>query len=151
MFELSCEPISFLFSFGMNLLNGAQVQTDLLLHKICKTELNYSDSICDNLSELNETSNELNEVQKHANNFLMIINWMSYGLSFFYSLFAGSLADIYGYKPFLLGPLIGMFVSDIIMLLNCIYINEFPIEVFFCEEVWSLFGGQAVFYLGIYG
>ena len=81
----------------------------------------------------------------------MVSGWIESTPALVYSLFAGSLADEFGYKPFLLGPLIGMLISDVAMLLNCIFIDVWPLEIFYFERAWAIFGGGAVFYLGGYG
>ena len=145
---ISLEPVTFAMSFGVALLLGAEVTTDLLLHKICIHELSYPESICGNL---NKTSDIFNEVQRRGNDFQMVTGWLGSGPAIVYSLFVGSLADDFGYKPFLLGPLIGMLIGDIAMLLNCIFIDVFPLEVFYFENGWALFGGGAIFFFGVYG
>ena len=145
---ISLEPVTFAMSFGVALLLGAEVTTDLLLHKICIHELSYPESICGNL---NKTSDIFNEVQRRGNDFQMVTGWLGSGPAIIYSLFVGSLADDFGYKPFLLGPLIGMLIGDIAMLLNCIFIDVFPLEVFYFENGWALFGGGAIFFFGVYG
>ena len=148
MFRITLEPLTFCVSFGIALIMGAEVSTTMLLHKICVQELNHSEWICDNL---NKSSDIFNEVQKKGNNFLMVSGWIESTPALVYSLFAGSLADEFGYKPFLLGPLIGMLISDVAMLLNCIFIDVWPLEIFYFERAWAIFGGGAVFYLGVYG
>ena len=148
MFRITLEPVSFCLAFGIALIVGAEVSTNLLLRKICIQELNYTELICDNL---NKSSDIFNEVQKRGNNFLMVSGWIESVPALVFSLFVGSLADKYGFKPFLLGPLIGMLVGDIAMLLNCIFIDVLPLEMFFFERTWAVFGGGSVFYLGVYG
>ena len=148
MFRITLEPLCFCVSFGIALIMGAEVSTNMLLHKICVQELNYSEWICDNL---NKSSDIFNEVQKEGNNFLMVSGWIERTPGLVYSLFAGSLADKFGYKPILLGPLIGMLISDIAMLLNCIFIDVLPLEIFYFERAWAIFGGGVVYYLGVYG
>ena len=137
MFRITLEPVTFAVSFGIALIVGAEVSTNMLLRKICIQELNYTELICDNL---NKSSDIFNEVQKKGNNFLMVSGWIESGPALAYSLFAGSFADDFGYKPFLLGPLFGMLISDIAMLLNCIFIDVFPLEIFFLERTWAIFG-----------
>ena len=148
MFRITLEPLCFCVSFGIALIMGAEVSTNMLLHKICVQELNYNETICDNL---NKSSDIFNEVQKEGNNFLMVAGWIERTPGLVYALFAGSLADKFGYKPILLGPLIGMLISDIAMLLNCIFIDVLPLEIFYFERAWAIFGGGVVYYLGVYG
>ena len=118
MFRITLEPLSFCVSFGIALIMGAEVSTNMLLRKICVQQLNYTEWICDNL---NKSSDIFNEIQKKGNNFLMVSGWIESAPALVYSLFVGSLADQFGFKPLLLGPLTGMLISDIAMLFNCIF------------------------------
>ena len=76
---ITLEPVVFLVQFGRFGLEGAQIQTDLLLDKICRSELNHPENICANLTS-NEYSDINNEVQKRANDFLMISEWLASGM-----------------------------------------------------------------------
>ena len=50
-------------------MDGAQIQKNLLMWKICKFQLNQTEIVCGNLSAYNETQSE---VQTRANNFEMV-------------------------------------------------------------------------------
>ena len=150
MFKISLEPVVFFYALGRFILEGAQVQADLLLWKICHLELNYTEEICGNLTS-DEYDSINNEVQTRANEFLMISEWLMSAPALIFSFFAGALADNYGSKPFILAPMIGLLISDIGILINYIFIDVLPIEFFYIEPIWSFFGGKSVFYLGVYG
>ena len=75
---LSLEPVVFLVQFGRYALEGAQIQTDLLMWKICHLEKNYSESICSNMT-LDEYDDINTEVQTRANNLLMVMQWLHSG------------------------------------------------------------------------
>ena len=75
---ISLEPVVFLLQFGRYALEGAQIQTDLLIWKICHLELQYNETICDNLT-LDEYDSIQNEVQTRANDFLMVSQWLHSG------------------------------------------------------------------------
>ena len=75
---LSLEPVVFLVQFGRYALEGAQIQTDLLMWKICHLEKNYSESICSNLT-LDEYDDINTMVQTRANNLLMVMQWLHSG------------------------------------------------------------------------
>ena len=92
-----------------------------------------------------------NEVQEGVNDFLMISQWIGQTPSFLYSFFAGSLMDHFGTKLFILVPLIGMLIQNIFLLINCVYMESLPIEFFYSMNIFYIFGGKAVIYLGIYG
>ena len=145
---ITLEPVTFLFTFGMSILGGAQVDTDLLLNKICVTELNHDIEKCSNFTYIEDVNTE---VQREANNFYMVAGWITRGFALFYSLFAGSLADDFGYKPMILAPVFSMVICDIILLFNSMFINHFPIEIFYLGDGWAFLGGNSVYLLGVYG
>ena len=144
---VSLEPVVFLVQFGMFIIMGGQVQTDLLLWKICHLELGYAEDICSNLT-LDKYDAINDEVQEKVNNFQMIGGWLSSGPALIFSFFVGSLIDIYGCRRFILLPMIGLLLSDIGTLINCIFIDKLPLEFFYMEQLWAFFGGMPVYYLG---
>ena len=77
---ISLEPVVLLTQFGRYILEGAQIQTDLLMWKICHLELNYNETICGNLT-LDEYDSVNTEVQTRANNLLMVMQWLHSGQS----------------------------------------------------------------------
>ena len=148
MFSISLEPVTFFFAIGLAILDGAQVTTDLLLWKVCHLELNYSEDICSNLTQFESIESE---VQQNANDFLMLSQWLSNGPALIYAIFAGALADDFGFKPFIILPFIGLLLGDIGMLLNFLFIKQLPLETFLLDRTISLFGGFTFYFLGMYG
>ena len=71
-------------------IKGGQVQSDLLLWKICHLEFNYTEDICANLT-LDEYDAINNEVQTRANNFLMVSQWLLAAPPLLWCLIAGIL------------------------------------------------------------
>ena len=71
-------------------IKGGQVQSDLLLWKICHLEFNYTEDICANLT-LDEYDSINNEVQTRANNFLMVSQWLLAAPPLLWCLIAGIL------------------------------------------------------------
>ena len=148
--QITLEPTVFAFSFGVQLEKGARITTDLLINKVCRYELNYTEDICANLT--NEGFEDIsNEVQEEVNDFLMVSQWIGQTPALFYSFFAGSLMDHFGSKPFILVPLLGMLITNIFLFINCAYFEDLPIEFFYTMNIFYLFGGKAVLYLGTYG
>ena len=146
---ITLEPAVALMVFGMNLILGANIQVDLLMWKICHLELNYSEEICANIT--NEDYEDIfDEVQTESNNFLMISQWLGGGPNLAYTLFAGSLLDQYGCKPFLIIPVIGLFISFICNIINYAFIESLPLEFFYLDNLFPLLGGKPVFYLAFY-
>ena len=86
---ITLEPLIAILKFGQGQLEGAQIQSNLLLWKICHLELNYTEDICGNLT-LDEYDHINNEVQERANNFLIIKEWLSAGPSLMWCLVAGT-------------------------------------------------------------
>ena len=67
--RITLEPFIITFIFVWFLMDGAQIQKNLLMWKICKFQLNETEIVCGNLSAYNETQSE---VQTRANNFEMV-------------------------------------------------------------------------------
>ena len=85
---ITVEPVIALNRFGLGEIEGGQIQSDLLLWKICHLELNYTEEICGNLT-LDEYDLINNEVQAKANSFLMFREWLIAGPALIWCLFAG--------------------------------------------------------------
>ena len=47
--SITIEPTIFLFMLGQMLIDGAQLNTNLLIEKVCKHEFHHNGTICDNL------------------------------------------------------------------------------------------------------
>ena len=85
---VTVEPAIALNRFGSGEIEGGQIQSDLLLWKICHLELNYTEEICGNLT-LDEYDFINDEVQAKANSFLMFREWLIAGPALIWCLFAG--------------------------------------------------------------
>lgn len=147
--SLTIEPLIFLYSFGLCITAGAQITTNLLIWKFCRLELNHPDDVCDNLASANHTDVEV-DVQTHVNNFLMKSQWIGSAPIIFFSCISGALSDEFGRKPLIFFPLLGLVVSFVLNIVNCVFINDLPVEFFYLDNVYAFFGGYAVLYLGTY-
>ena len=67
-----------------------------------------------------------------------------------YTYFLGSLLDKFGCKPFLMLNLFGQLIGDIGIMINFAFIEQLPLEFFFIETLYGLFGGMPVWYLSKY-
>ena len=85
---ITIEPAVGLVRFGIGQIEGGQIQSDLLLWKICHLELNYTEEICGNLT-LDEYDLINDEVQAKANSFLMVKEWLIAGPALVWCLFTG--------------------------------------------------------------
>ena len=86
---ITLEPLIAVLKFGHGQLDGAQIQNNLLLWKICHLELNYTEDICGNLT-LDEYDSINNEVQERANNLLIVKEWIAAGPALLWCLIAGN-------------------------------------------------------------
>ena len=85
---ITVEPAIALNRLGQGEIEGGQIQSDLLLWKICHLEFNYTEEICGNLT-LDEYDFINDEVQAKANSFLMFKEWLIAGPALIWCLFAG--------------------------------------------------------------
>ena len=85
---ITVEPAIALVRFGIGAIEGGQIQSNLLLWKICHLELNYTEEICGNLT-LDEYDLINDEVQAKANSFLMVKEWLIAGPALVWCLFTG--------------------------------------------------------------
>ena len=166
---ITLEPLIALSRFGFGeIYSGGQIQSDLLLWKICHLELNYNETICGNLT-LDEYNSVNDEVQEKANNFLMVQDWLQavppliwclfagrhQGRTFclkliYFKTFLGSLLDKFGCKPFILMVCFGQLLGDIGIFINYIFIEYLPLEFFYIDAIFGLFGGYPIYFMGEY-
>jgi MFS transporter, PCFT/HCP family, solute carrier family 46 (folate transporter), member 1 len=144
------EPVIFFFILGNYILQGSQVPTNILIFKICRYELNYTQEICDNLGEDRYADIE-DQVQKKTNSFQMTAQWLSNVPGIIFAIYAGPLSDQFGRKPLMMLPIIGYFISAIGGIINYAFLESLPLEFFFVDSIPYFFGGLIVYYLGQYG
>ena len=145
--HITLEPLVVLLQFGYGLVEGGQIQSDLLIWKICHLEFNYPEDICSNLT-LDKYDSINDRVQTKANNMLGNMQYMISGPALVWSFFAGALLDKFGPKLFIILPLLGRFFSDIGCLVNFAFIEKLPLEFFYVEACFGLFGGMSMYYMG---
>ena len=68
---ISLEPSIFLFMLSSCLVSGAELQTNLIIWKVCHFEFGYNETICENLDQA-ENEDIQSEVQTRVNNFQMV-------------------------------------------------------------------------------
>ena len=147
--KITIEPVLFLFSFGWYAMLSSQVETNLLMWKICSFEFNQSEATCANFSANPQLEDQ---IYIRVNDFELIRKWISTLPPVLYSILAGSLSERYGRKPFMIMPLIGAAIGIIFTFANYIFIDTLPITfMYFNMEFWYfLLGGIPIFYLGTY-
>ena len=60
---------------------------------------------------------------------------------------SGSLLDTFGCKPFLILNSFGQLIGDVGIMINFAFIEQLPLEFFYIETLYGLFGGMPVWYL----
>ena len=148
--SITIEPFVLLCLVSFWIDKGAQITNSLMIWKICHLELNYPDEICFNLT-LTENADINIEVQKQVATIQTNAIYLGAVPALIYSFFLGSLSDDFGRKPLIVLPAIGVVLRDIALLINCIFIKDMPLQFFYMERAWFLFGGISIMYLGIYG
>ena len=74
----------------------------------------------------------------------MIQRWLGAIPAIIYSFIAGSLLDKFGCKPFLIFPCFGLFICSICAMINYAFIEDLPVEFFFLDSLFDLFGGNKI-------
>ncbi len=69
--SLTLEPMILMFSFAWAIEYGVQLQTNLLMWKVCHVEYKINETICDNLSD-GDNDDYQSRVQKRVNDFQMV-------------------------------------------------------------------------------
>lgn len=148
--SITIEPFIFLLMFGIGILAGAEVNTNLMLWKICAVTLGYNETACENLTA--EENDEIESAtQKRLNDYEIIDTYISGWPAIVYCLVAGGLSDIYGRKPLLFLPIFGAVLGSVVRLIHLIFIRELPLEFLYLGGWYSWLGGSSLYYLGIYG
>ena len=126
--SITIEPTILFYVVGSSILYGAQIETDLLIWKLCHIELGNSEEVCANLSlEVNEEVE--NDVQRELQAFETIGQWINSTPTLFLSFFMGSLSDKFGRKPLILFPLIGKCLYVALLYVNYRYSNKCNCEL----------------------
>ncbi len=50
-FDGTVEPVVLIFMIGVHIISGSEVPVNILMYKICNVEMNYTDSVCNNLTD----------------------------------------------------------------------------------------------------
>lgn len=144
------EPPLFLMACGAMIIFGSQVQTDLLIWKLCTKDLNFTEEICDNLS-LEENDEYEIQVQRKLQDFELVQQFIGLIPAFVYAFFTGSFTDKFGRRKILMIlPPIGKLIMLVIYIFNYAFIDTWPTEVFYASAGYNVFGGISMFWLGAY-
>ena len=144
---ITLEPAAIPYAMGFGILNGAAIQTDLVIWKICHIQLNQTQEICDNLSA-DENSDIEFEVQRRLQDFEMITQWIKSAPTFVYAFFIGALSDRFGRKPIILLPMLGYLIDLCLNFINYAFIEKLPLEFMYSIVFSGYLGGFPMYYLG---
>ena len=146
--SLSLEPVIFLFSIGMTVFYGPQVETDFQFKKVCEVELGHNMSTCDNLPAFPDVNTEVTDI---VTTFQIRLGWAKSGLTLFFALTCGAFADKFGPKLILCAPLLGCVLESATYLLNYALHMSLPLEMLYLPKMlYHAFGGGAAYGLGMY-
>ena len=62
--SFTIEPSIFIWIIGISVAGSTQIMTDLLIWKVCKSEVGYNDTICEDLDDYPEEQDEVSERDK---------------------------------------------------------------------------------------
>lgn len=140
----SIEFVAFNQSFALGL--HAVIRTNLMIEKACRVNLNYTSAVCD---DIEHHAVESDKVQEEVNNLNLYFTFLSALPCILISLIIGPLSDHYGRKPVLLLPIVGSGVAVVVYLLN-VYYWQSRADYILLSAIYSLFGGDTTFLIGMY-
>ena len=88
--NITIEPVIFAFVFSNFVANGAQQNTNILLHKICMDSVRYNDTVCQNHHSHQEAHYE---IIKETNMFSLYMDFVGIIPAVIYVMIGGALSD----------------------------------------------------------
>ena len=142
--HLEVEPVSLLFmmSVQMTYLIGQ----NMVILKVCKNDLNYTDAICENLTHGGIDGNSVyqSNVQKETARFNVYKSVIENLVPFFFVLFLGPWSDKHGRKVPLVLSVLGTLLSQVGALINSIYMHWPKEYLFLMGSLPYSFGGGSM-------
>ena len=126
--NITVEPVVILYflNYGIFMI----VSQTLYIEKICRVNLNFTDSICDNIQNHND---EQIQVQKYSANLKMYNSVLQAIPGALFLIIAGPLSDVYGRKPFIAFALLGYVLNNAVFLINGYFFYELKAEYLLFE------------------
>ena len=88
--NITIEPVIFVFVFTNFVANGAQQNTNILLHKICVDSVGYNTTVCENHHKNEEVHYE---VIKETNMYSLCMDFVGIIPAVIYVIIGGALSD----------------------------------------------------------
>jgi len=141
-FPITLEPVVFFWSFpaGMNQV----VRTSLVVEKICRNKLNYTEVICGNLSAYEDIQDD---VQRSVTAYEADMQMLAFVPRILYAIFAGTWSDRNGRKPLLFLPVFCQLLQCLSFILNYVFMVELDWRFMYLELVMELGGNFVLYYL----
>jgi len=122
------------------------IRTNLLIEKTCRVNLNFTDTVCDNIN-LHDKEND--EVQEEVTTINLYYTFLSALPCILVSLIIGPWSDRHGRKPVLLVPILGHIIAQFVYIAN-VYFWSARAEYNLISALYSLFGGTTTLLIGVY-
>ena len=126
--NITIEPVYLLFTFNYGIFGI--VSQDLYIEKVCRVNLNFNSTICDNIQKY---ENEQIQVQEYTSTLKMYNTILQTIPGTLYLLIAGPLSDVYGRKPFMALSLLGYTFNNTVFIVNAYYLNKLKAEYLLFE------------------
>jgi len=130
------------FSYGIH----GVIRTNLIIEKMCRVDLNISESIC---QDIDHHKSESNLVQENVTDLNLYLTFLCSVPTIIISMMVGPLSDKYGRRPLMLIPIIGHILAQVAYLLN-VYFWDASANYILFVAVYVLFGGNTTFLIGLY-
>ncbi len=136
--HITVEPAYFAFAIvvGMNYV----LTQELYIQKVCLVNIGYDEDICSNLQD---TENEQNNVQKLTSRFQMVRSTLSKIPSLTITFLAGPWTDRHGRKPIIAMALLGAVLENVIFAMNSFWFKDLRAEYLLLEMLGDCLGGLA--------
>ena len=141
---IAVKPVMMIY--GLQLAITGPVSDQLWINRTCNVNLGYNVSICEDLSNHKNFSDE---VQKQVTQYKVIGSYIENVPQIVLTLYLGPLSDR-GRKLLMYIPFLGHLISGGFYL-TFIYFNQWPAQYLWIANIYVLFGGYAVLQIAMYG
>ncbi|XP_023345352.1 proton-coupled folate transporter isoform X2 [Eurytemora carolleeae] len=124
------------------------INMNLFIDKICRNNLNYSEIICSDLMNVRYETIQ-NEVQHAVTTLSMYYTLLASIPIIFLTLILGPMSDRLGRRLIISISLFGFILGQFCYLMNVVFWGARAEYILFCS-IYSIFGGQSSFLIGVY-